>query len=183
MPRQVPRAAIEREPTVSARAADTTVVLLDDYRHAEWAERDPLDLVAELLPEWTVAFTELDGVMGFCEPERRTIWIDLQTNGAARRCTIVHELLHALRGDMDDDSDAEQIVQVETARRLVPLRALRDLLAGPGTLAGIAAALNVDEDVLDTRLRTLTKRNGCPRSRAAGRALSDGSDSTHDSGV
>lgn len=132
------------------------VVALDTHRPAMWADRDPLDLVAELLPEWTVAFTQLDGVMGFCEPEHRRIWIDLQLTGAARRCTIVHELLHALRRDGTDDPEAEQIVQVETARRLVPLRALRDLIAaGPGSLAEIAETLGVDEDVVRTRIQDL----------------------------
>lgn len=126
---------------------------------AIWADADPFAIFADELAGWNLAFTELDGVMGFTDVPQRTIWVDVRLDARERRSTVFHEILHALRGDETDDEDAERVVRLETARRLVPerqLRALlRDVLRGAHQLQDVAEVLDVDMGVLRTRIRDL----------------------------
>jgi len=73
-----------------------------------------------------------------------------------RRCTLTHELIHIERGDQGCEARAEDAVRRETARRLIPIRALGDAVVFWGDdLAALADELWVDEDTMQTRLDTL----------------------------
>src|SRR6478735_535230 len=72
-----------------------------------------------------------DGRMGLWDERTRTIWLDAGLSSAERRCTLVHELVHAERGDVPCghpllDRRQERRVEREAARRLVALEALAD---------------------------------------------------------
>lgn len=124
--------------------------------HGVNATLEPLDTLRDQLPDWTVADAPLDrDVMGYCDPDRKTIWLSRELSRRERRCTLMHEALHAVRGDTDEDPDAELAVQIETARRLVPIAALLLVLERHTHPDDICDALDVDIDVLRTRLRHL----------------------------
>lgn len=116
---------------------------------------EPFDTLRDCLPGWTLALTALEGVMGFCDPDRRTIWVDIRLNDRERRCTIMHEAVHAMRGDRHDDPETEKIVRAEAARRLVNVETLCATITVEPHPTDLCAALDVDLDTLETRIRTL----------------------------
>lgn len=117
---------------------------------------DPFEVLREQLPGWNLTFTDLDGTMGYCDTDARTIVINTQLTARQRRSTIVHEIIHALRGDTDDNPEAEAIVARDTARELVPLVALVNALARSSNISDLLDSLDVDHGVLRTRIRNLT---------------------------
>jgi hypothetical protein len=117
---------------------------------------EPFDTLRDNLPGWTLVVTELEGLMGSCDPATRTIWIDSRLDDLQQRSTMVHEAVHAERGDMRDDPCIEVIVQNEAARRLIPLDALLGTIEWASHPADITRALRVDMDTVRTRLRNLT---------------------------
>lgn len=68
----------------------------------------------------------LDGLWGCYDNENRVILIDRRLTYAAKRCTLVHELLHWRHGDTgcsNDSSKLERRARRETALTLIdPLR-------------------------------------------------------------
>jgi hypothetical protein len=117
---------------------------------------EPFDTLITCLPGWTVALAILEGVMGFCDIEHRTIWVDMRLTERQRRSTIMHEAVHALRGDRTDDPAAELAADIETARRLVPIEALVAVMTWGRDLEDVLDALDVDDGVLRTRIYHLS---------------------------
>lgn len=81
--------------------------------------------------------------------------------GPAYFVALLHELIHAERGDIpcaDPVSEAQQelVVAKETARRLIDIRRLADVaVAYPDDPHRVAEELDVDYDTLATRVQWL----------------------------
>lgn len=98
---------------------------------------------------------------GLWDPDTRTIWLHHDLNPVQRRCTLMHEVIHAARGDekcADHVLTArqERLVSEIAARLLVPLDALADALVHSSSEVALCEALEVDADTLAARLTTLT---------------------------
>lgn len=112
------------------------------------------------LHDWTLAFGPLpDGVLGHTDWTTKTITLAVGQYQRERRCTIDHEIEHAISGPVDlTDPRAvareEQRINRLSARRLVPnLRAMADaLIAAEWCLDTAAEELHVDADTLAVRL-------------------------------
>lgn len=138
---------------------------------------DPFDVLREQLPGWNLTFTDLDGTMGYCDTDTRTIVINTQLTARQRRSTIVHEIIHALRGDTDDNPEAEAIVARLTALDLVPLVALVDALSQSTNVMDVLDMLEVDAGVLRSRFRNLSEDEAAQVRRVlALRVPADGDD-------
>ena len=103
------------------------------------------------------------GLMGLWDESTRTLWLDEGLSPPERRCTLVHELVHAERGDVpcgDSALDArqERRVEREAARRLVGFGELIDVLRWAVNAAEAAEVLGVDLATLEARLGGLTER-------------------------
>jgi len=101
------------------------------------------------------------GVMGLWHQPSRTVWLDSRLVGPERRCTLVHELVHAERGDVPCDDEVlearqERRVEREAARRLVGLGALAEALRWSEDVREVAEILDVDTATLDMRIESLT---------------------------
>jgi hypothetical protein len=116
---------------------------------------DPIQIIADQLPGWTLVGTILEGMMGCTDAEQRTIWVDIRLVARQRRCTIMHEVVHAIHGMFSSDPDDELWVQQETARRLVSPRALAVAIRHSARFEDLLDALDVDLGVLRTRIRNL----------------------------
>lgn len=102
-----------------------------------------------------------DGRLGAWDPDTGTIWIARGLKQAERRCTLTHESIHAERGDEPGatawhDRKQERAVEIETARRLIPLHSLTGAMLWTDDLHELAEHLWVDVDVLRDRLDNLT---------------------------
>lgn len=102
-----------------------------------------------------------DDLMGEWVQDTMTIWLDHRLTPAQRRCTLAHELVHAMRGDRrceDSVLNARQEAAVRrlTARLLVPLPRLAAALAWTQDEHELAAELHVDLDTLHARREHLT---------------------------
>jgi hypothetical protein len=101
------------------------------------------------------------GLMGLWDEATRTLWLDTGLTSTERRCTVVHELVHAERGDVpcDDavlDARQERWVEREAARRLVPLSALIEALRWTTRADELAEVLDVDAQTLAARVAGLS---------------------------
>lgn len=110
-------------------------------------------------PDVTMEITDLPpGVLGVTAYRSRTIFIARDLLQAERRAVLTHELIHLERGPccpLHEGRD-EAAVEVETARRLVPLDALVAALLWSQNEAELAEELWVDEAVVRQRLASLT---------------------------
>jgi hypothetical protein len=102
------------------------------------------------------------GLMGLWDESTRTLWLDARLSATERRCTLVHELIHAERGDVpcEDaalDARQERRVEQEAARRLIPLGALVDSLRWTAQVDELAELLEVDVETLLARIGGLTR--------------------------
>jgi hypothetical protein len=102
-----------------------------------------------------------DGVMGLWDPAERTIWLDSGLTQGERRCTLMHELVHAERGDGScatalDTIKREVTVHHEAARRLLPLSDVARALLVCVDEYELADELVVDVDTVRLRLERLT---------------------------
>lgn len=92
--------------------------------------------------------------------EQRVILVDSRLSKRARRCAVAHELEHVEAGDDGSapglHAHIERFAGREAARKLIPLTALVGALLWSQDEHELAEELNVDEDTLRTRLRTLT---------------------------
>lgn len=98
-----------------------------------------------------------DGLWGCYDDENRVILIDRRLTYAAKRCTLVHELLHWRHGDTgcsNDSSKLERRARRETALTLIdPLRYGMLEQMYEGNSWNIAQELEVTQQVLgDFRL-------------------------------
>ncbi|MBN8883005.1 MAG: ImmA/IrrE family metallo-endopeptidase [Salana multivorans] len=88
-----------------------------------------------------------------------TIWMDKRQRQVQRRCTLMHEIIHLERGDVDGCADRGEVdVEREAARRLIPIEDLLDKVRWTHDLAELADELWVDEDMLHARLDGLSAR-------------------------
>lgn len=107
------------------------------------------------LEDWTLRIEPLPpGVYGDCHWATKTITLSPRLNQVERRCTILHEVIHAERGPFPAYQRAreEATVAEETARRLIPLHDLGEALAFSRDLAVVADILWVDVPTLHVRL-------------------------------
>lgn len=100
-------------------------------------------------------------LLGEWDPNSRTIWLHRELTPPQRRCTLTHELVHALRDDEgchDDVLDARQetVVRKITARLLISVDQLAEHIAWTVEHSELAEDLDVDLDTLYDRLRWLT---------------------------
>ncbi|QLQ16103.1 MAG: ImmA/IrrE family metallo-endopeptidase [Micropruina sp.] len=109
------------------------------------------------MDDWTLDWERLPrGVLGVCDWEARVITLDSRLRQPERRCTVLHEILHAKRGVFADDpvlmAKEEAAIERLVARALIPLRALGEALAWAHTLDEAADELWVDLATLRARL-------------------------------
>jgi Zn-dependent peptidase ImmA (M78 family) len=102
-----------------------------------------------------------DDLMGEWDPDTMTVWLHRDLSAAQLRCTLAHELVHAMRGDercRDGVLDARQEAAVRrlTARLLIPVPRLAAALAWTHDEHELAAELHVDLDTLHARREHLT---------------------------
>lgn len=101
------------------------------------------------------------GDMGRWYPEQRVIVLDTNLTANEERCTLMHELIHALQ-DESGIEDAwfagrqERACHELVARTLIPLRRLATEARAAADDHQLADALEVDHDTLLHRIRTLT---------------------------
>ncbi|MGN0065181.1 MAG: ImmA/IrrE family metallo-endopeptidase [Nocardioides sp.] len=112
------------------------------------------------LAEWTLRWHEPDADrrMGVTRHAHRTISLRSDLTWEQRRCTILHECLHAEHGPVLSTHLArhEADVRRSTARLLIPdVERIGDALAWALSLEEAAEELHVDVRVLRDRLRWL----------------------------
>lgn len=122
---------------------------------------DPYALLAGM-PHLTLEITRLpDDEMGRWIPSRQTILLDDRLDQAERRCTLVHEMVHHISGDMlgltpELAAMQERLCRERSARLLITITALADAMAWSEHAGEIADQLWVDEPTLWDRLEHLT---------------------------
>jgi hypothetical protein len=122
---------------------------------------DPYSLLAGM-PHLTLEVTRLpDDEMGRWIPSRQTIVLDDRLDQAERRCTLVHEMVHHISGDILGLTPElvvmqERMCRERTARLLITITALADAMLWSEHAAEIADQLWVDEPTLWDRLEHLT---------------------------
>jgi Zn-dependent peptidase ImmA (M78 family) len=109
----------------------------------------------------TVRTADLGPLLGQWDPETRTIWLHHDLTPAERRCTLAHELVHALRGDERCATDIlterqEATVRRLTAEILIPLPRLTEALRWCRDDHELAEELEVDLDTVIARRESLT---------------------------
>lgn len=115
------------------------------------------------LPGVRVQVAELeDDCWGYYDPDQNVIWLDSRLSQAERRCTLVHEQIHAERGDEPchsgwHEAKQERIVDRLAARRLIHLAAMADALAWAENEWEIADVLWVDVATVRARLDDLSE--------------------------
>lgn len=125
----------------------------------------PWDALAAL-GDVIVGYVELDNGVGWWEPDERVILLDRRLDRVARRCTLAHELEHALANDAACTGTAddpyfttvmEARASVRAARKLIPIDALADAVVLHNDHDELMAAhLDVDLGTLDIRRLSLT---------------------------
>lgn len=107
-------------------------------------------------PELEVQWRRLpDGVLGRTDGQR--IWLDPRQPQRQRRCTLLHELIHADRGvACGSDSSEERTVEQLAARHLIPLVALAEGIAWAHDEHELADDLWVDVEMVRARLAGLS---------------------------
>lgn len=109
------------------------------------------------LTEWTIHWTHLpEGTLGVTDHDARTITLTEGMTQAQRRCTIAHEVEHAVAGPVLEThrEREERRVEAVAARRLLPdPHEVADALVwARGDLTVAADELWVDEATLRARL-------------------------------
>lgn len=129
-----------------------------------WEERlrvDPFELLAEH-PDITLCFTRLPaGERGRWYPDLHTIVLDERLTQAERRCTLLHELVHRMRGDVHVEDDREHSRQerdchLTVARLLIPLEQLKNAMQWGRDPQELADELWVDVETLQARVMGLS---------------------------
>lgn len=111
-------------------------------------------------PDWTLAFVDMPDA-GRWYDRLQTMLVRKGMTQVERRCTVAHEVEHALAGDQDPIDYATGARREETrhraaARKLITFPdLLRAVLLHRHDVAACADELHVDEDTLTTRIRAL----------------------------
>lgn len=114
-------------------------------------------------PDLTLCFTKLpEGQRGRWYPDLHTIVLDEGLTQAERRCTLLHELVHRMRGDCHVEDDREMSRQerdchLTVARLLIPLDRLRAAMRYGRDPDELAEELWVDLETLQARILGLSK--------------------------
>jgi hypothetical protein len=111
---------------------------------------------------------ELPGTRrGEIDFESRTITLHPRLRPAERRCTLTHELVHLERGPVlvRQTGREERVVAAISARRLVPLDALADVMSWTDDPRVIAEELDVDPRTIKVLLDDLTESERASISR------------------
>lgn len=114
------------------------------------------------LPHITLLIARLPGTeKGRWYPETDTIVLDDRLTQVERRCTLMHELVHQLRGDDSVDDDwfgrrQERGCDEITARLMIPIEDLGEAQLWGRLPLDLAETLGVDIPTLITRVATLT---------------------------
>lgn len=105
----------------------------------------------------TVRWKRMPGLLGtWCE-RTRTITLHPDQSQRQRRCTLTHETIHAERGHQGNCTGAvERAVNLESARRLIPLDRLAEALAWSQDEGEVADELWVDVETTRARIDGLT---------------------------
>lgn len=120
-------------------------------------------------PDVRVIHVELpDGMLGFCDHARRTIWLDSRMKQRQRRAVLQHERIHLERGPVCGhwETREEQAVEVATAHALIALPHLLDVLRWTRDVEEASFDLWVPAELLVVRMAHLH-----PAERAAVRAV------------
>lgn len=122
---------------------------------------DPWAVLAQH-PEWRLRRDHPleGGMLGCFDPDTGTIFLDPSLGQAARRCTLAHEIEHALAGDTCTgfdfaDDEAERLAATAAARKLIDIRDLAEAELFDRSPESVAEALWVDLDTLRLRVETL----------------------------
>lgn len=112
------------------------------------------------MDDWTLEWARLPrGILGLCDWETRIITLDSRLKQPERRCTVLHEVLHAKRQIFHADAvlmaKEEAAIEKLVARALIPVDALGEALAWAHNLDEAAGELWVDRTTLDARLGAL----------------------------
>lgn len=124
---------------------------------------DPFALLLEH-PDLSLCRTQLPrGERGRWYPDLHVIVIDERLTQAEQRCTLMHELVHRMRGDthVNDDrmlSRQETACHLTVARLLIPFGALYTAMQWGRDPWELAEELNVDVETLESRVRGLDDR-------------------------
>jgi hypothetical protein len=97
--------------------------------------------------------------MGEADHVEQTISLRRGMTWEERRCTVLHECLHILRGPVPQGLYAkdEEAVRRETAQRMIPdIRPVGDAIAWALSEEEAAQELGVDVDVLRYRLKHMS---------------------------
>lgn len=118
-------------------------------------------VLGDKLSRWTLVRQPLPpGVWGLTRYEEQQVVIADDLSCVEAHCTLVHELVHVHRGPPPPGWEAQEEHRVSTiaARKLLPdLAAVADALVwADWRLHEAAEELDVDEDTLRWRLKTLT---------------------------
>jgi Zn-dependent peptidase ImmA (M78 family) len=114
--------------------------------------------IALRIPSLTITTARLpDGVKAYYFPEIDTIVLDERLSNAEKRCALMHELVHrAMRDDcgLPDhlDTTQERRCREHTARLLIDIFDLGDVLRWTDSVAEMAEHLVVDEEIVTDRL-------------------------------
>lgn len=105
-----------------------------------------------------------DGISGYYDPDRRTVVIARGLSMQERASTLAHELVHAEVGDATSRAwwsraNAEAVEDCAdeiAARNLIMLPDLVDALIDSEDVQDVADALDVDAEMVQVRIDTLT---------------------------
>lgn len=114
-------------------------------------------------PDLTLLFHRLpDGQRGRWYAEDHVIVIDDRQTQAERRCTLMHELVHRMRGDVHVEDDAlytkqERSCHETVARLLIPFHLLHAAMQWGSDPYELAEELWVDQETLQARITGLSR--------------------------
>lgn len=123
---------------------------------------DPFDLLLTHA-DLTLLTTRLpDGEMGRWYPDLSVIVLSDRLSRTERRTTLLHELVHRMRGDSHDPDDLQRGKQERScddtvARLLIPFERLRAAMQWGRDPEELAAELDVDVPTLRNRVAGLSQ--------------------------
>jgi len=131
--------------------------ILSDSARKLPAMHHPWRRLRDVLPDWQVVLRSLPvGLLGATDTDRRTILLDSRMLQVQRRCTLDHELAHAEAGDVGcQHRHRETAINQASARRLVPIDRLLEVIVWANGLAELADECWVDVETMRCRMQHL----------------------------